>query len=548
MLQSMKPNSDLFHAFLKCPMKCYLRSTGQAGSGNAYAEWVRVQNDAYRGEATQRLMEAVPEAERVVTPPTKDLKTATWRFAVDLHAEAETTESWLHAVERVPSQGRGKPALFIPVRFNFLNKLTKHDQFLVAFDALVLSKALGREVSVGKIVHGDDHTMLTVKAVPLLEEVRKLTAQMEALLTSSSPPDLVLNKHCAECEFQDRCRQNAAETDELTLLAGITEKQRNRYRAKGIFTRTQLSYTFRPRRTPKRTKNPATPRHYALQALAIREKTAFIHGTPVLPRGNVEVYFDIEGLPDRDFYYLIGALIIYEGQEFFHSYWADSESDQQTIFSQFADMVDQLPGSQLFHFGDYDALAIKRVAGFCSDSGRDKLEAIGDRCVNVLSAVYSHVYFPTYSNGLKEIGKHLAPSAPESTGLHTVIWRTQWESTGDQHLQEKLIEYNRMDCVLLKRLTDFVTCHTSEDVPAEQDSIVVRRTETLQKSRPRWRMFAPKDYALDDLQHIVRCGYFDYQREKVLVKTHVSRVKTSEKVSSMTGRCGLRVHAGFLHW
>ena len=33
-------------------------------------------------------------------------------------------------------------------------------------------------------------------------------------------------------------------------------------------------------------------------------------------------------------------------------------------------------------------------------------------------------------------------------------------------------------------------------------------------------MFAPKDYALEDLRHINKCGYFDYQREKVFVKTH----------------------------
>ena len=52
----MKITADLFEAFLKCPTKCYLRSTGQAGSGNAYAEWVREQNDAYRKEAVQRLV------------------------------------------------------------------------------------------------------------------------------------------------------------------------------------------------------------------------------------------------------------------------------------------------------------------------------------------------------------------------------------------------------------------------------------------------------------------------------------------------------------
>jgi predicted RecB family nuclease len=257
--------------------------------------------------------------------------------------------------------------------------------------------------------------VLTVKTGLLTGIVRKLTTQMQTLFSSSSPPDLVLIRHCAECEFRDFCRQKAVEKVELTLLAGMTEKQRDGYRAKGIFSITQLSYTFRPRRTPKRTKTPANLHHYPLQALAIREKTVYIHGTPVLPRENVEVYFDIEGLPDRDFYYLLGALVVSNGQESFHSYWADSKLEEQGIFSAFAGIVAQHPTARLFHYGDYDALALKRVAGTCSEVERKQLAAIEARCFNALSVVHPHVYFPTYSNSLKEIGHFLEPSASEAT-------------------------------------------------------------------------------------------------------------------------------------
>ena len=58
-----------------------------------------------------------------------------------------TAEIRLHAVERVPSEGRGRPAQFIPIRFVFFNKLTKDDRLLLAFDAFVLSEAMGREVA-----------------------------------------------------------------------------------------------------------------------------------------------------------------------------------------------------------------------------------------------------------------------------------------------------------------------------------------------------------------------------------------------------------------
>jgi Domain of unknown function DUF83 len=113
----------------------------------------------------------------------------------------------LHAVERVLSAGRGKPTQFIPIHFIFTNKLTKDDRLLLGFDALVLSEALGRDIAVGQIIHGEDHAKLKVKTSALAGEVQKRLEKIAALLSSPTPPDLVLNRHCAECEFQIRCRQ-----------------------------------------------------------------------------------------------------------------------------------------------------------------------------------------------------------------------------------------------------------------------------------------------------------------------------------------------------
>jgi predicted RecB family nuclease len=278
----MKLTSTLFEAFLKCPTKCYLRSTGQTGTGNAYADWVREQNDAYPKEAVQRLAAAAREGVATATPSAANLKTAAWRLAVDLPLETEKMASRLHAVERVPSEGRGRPAQFIPIRFTFFNKLSKDDRLLVAFDALLLSEVLERDVSMGKIVHGDDHATMKVKVASLLNTVRKLTGKMSAMVTASSPPDLIQNRHCGECEFRDGCHQKALEKDDLSLLGGMSAKERQKLRSKGIFTFTQLSYTFRPRRRPKRLRDKREKYHHSLKALAIREKKIHIVGSPEL--------------------------------------------------------------------------------------------------------------------------------------------------------------------------------------------------------------------------------------------------------------------------
>jgi len=187
----MRITPDLFGAYLKCPTKSFLRAHGEAPSGNAYAEWFRSQNESYRSAGVSRLKERVPREEWAgPTPVPPDLKAAKWRLAVDFQAQAHNLESRLHAVERVPSEGRGKPAQFIPFRFIFSNKLTQDDKLVLAFDAVVFSETLGREVDSGRIIHGDDGAALKVKTSALAIKVRKLNAKISGLLANDSPPDL----------------------------------------------------------------------------------------------------------------------------------------------------------------------------------------------------------------------------------------------------------------------------------------------------------------------------------------------------------------------
>jgi hypothetical protein len=68
----MKPTAELFGAYLKCPTKCWLLSRSTVGEGNEYADWVKAQSEVYRAEALRRLLETVPEKERVIAPPRGD--------------------------------------------------------------------------------------------------------------------------------------------------------------------------------------------------------------------------------------------------------------------------------------------------------------------------------------------------------------------------------------------------------------------------------------------------------------------------------------------
>jgi hypothetical protein len=330
-LMSMTITDDLVETFLKCPTKCFLRSRGEVGTENAYATGVRTKNNVFRIEGTKRLVAGVPPDESAIgTQAMGSLKPAQWRLGIDFAVQSQNLPSSCHAVEQLPSAGRGRTAQFVPIPFLFINKLNRDDKLLLGFDARSASPR-GRS--------RQDH-VVKVKTSVLSGDVRNLTDKIGTLLASPSPPDLVINRHCTECEFQNRCRQKAVEKDDVSLLCGMTEKERTDFNSTGIFTVTQLSYTFRRRRRPHGLRDKKERYHHSLKALAIKEKKIHIVGSPELKIEGTPVYMDVEGLPDRDFYYLIGIRFREGDSVVQHSLWADSPTDDGNIWREFLSKPD----------------------------------------------------------------------------------------------------------------------------------------------------------------------------------------------------------------
>lgn len=510
----------LFEAFLKCPTKCWLRSKGERSPGGTYADWVQAHNESYRADAVRRLTANLSVAKSAVAPPVETLKLAQWRFATDVTAASATNaepkhsgESRLHAVERTPSYGRGKPALFVPIRFIFRNKLTKDDKLVLAFDALVLSQVLGREVSLGKIIHGDDHAALKVKTSALAGEVRKQVGKITALLANDTAPDLALNRHCAECEFRDRCRKIAIEKDDLSLLAGMSAKERQKLRSKGIFTVTQLSYTFRPRRRPKRLRDKREKYHHSLKALAIREKTIHIVGSPELKIEGTPVYLDVEGLPDRDFYYLIGLRIGDGDSAVQHSLWADTVEDEGKIWREFLAILETVEKPVLIHYGSYETTFFKRMSQRYGipDESSGAGESIAS-AMNLLSFMFGRIYFPTHTNKLKDIAPLLGArwNPPAVSGIQTISWRLDWEQTHGSAIHDILLAYNQDDCTALNLLiAETLDVLANSELRADVDRADAPKNAASPRSAEIHRTFTA----------VLKSAYSDYSKSRITLAT-----------------------------
>jgi predicted RecB family nuclease len=530
----MQITSDIFEAYLKCPTKCWLKSLGEKETGNIYAEWVQTHIETYRKEGIEQLLNGCAIKDVASSQVgTQNVKTAKWKLAPDFPAKKEKIESTIHLVERIPSEGRGRPAQFSPVRYIFRNKLTKDDKLLVAYDAHVLSEMLGRDIAHGKIIHGDNYTTQKVRTSQLVANARKLTSKITTLLTNDPPPDLILNRHCAECEFQLQCRQKAIEKDDLSQLAGMTEKERKKLNSKGIFTVTQLSYTFMPRRRPKRMCDKREKYHHSLKALAIREKKIHIVGNPELKIEGTPVFLDVEGLPDRDFYYLIGVRIR-NGESFEqYSFWADWPEDEMRIWKDFLSILSSVENPVLIYYGSYESSFIRTM---CNRYGLPSVVSGAVRAlsstINLLSVIYGRVYFPIASNSLKDIAAYYGFRWSEAvtTGIQSIAWRKMWEASGMAVQKEELVDYNAEDCTALEIvMRGLLSLQNSqkEGAVSSYNNIV----DISKQKREHPYGFKRNTFLIPEFDKINQAAYWDYQRERVYLKTSPVLKQSSSKAS-----------------
>src|ERR1700760_975260 len=133
------------------------------------------------------------------------------------------------------------------------------------------------------------------------------------------------------------------------------------FNSKGIFGVTQLSYTFRPRRRPKQLAGKREKYHHSLKALAIRERKIHIVGSPEIMIEGTPVYLDVEGLPDRDFYYLIGVRLGSLDSAAQYSFWANGVEDERRIWNDFIGILSNIRDPVLIHYGSYETVFLKRM-------------------------------------------------------------------------------------------------------------------------------------------------------------------------------------------
>jgi len=531
---------------LNCRYKGHLKLAGEQGSPSDYEQLMRESREQVRLAATAKLLARHKEGE-VLRGLTMTLAVLRRGVPLLLDATVEDEEFCirLDALQRADGSSRLGNFHYMPVLFHEAERPARKLRALLELLGLVLGSIQGRPPSWGVLLYGRNCEVKRFRLRPNVQQTRRTMEAIKEIQCAETTPRLTLNSHCQVCEFRHRCNAEATAKDDLSLLRSVGEKEIRKYELRGIFTVTQLSYTFRPRKRSKRQRQQKQPHYPALQALAIRDKKIYVLGTPDLPASPVRIYFDIEGDPERGFDYLLGLIIEANGVEERLSFWADTPAEEQRVFQQFLDVVGRYPDCRLYAYGNYEAAFLRRMV---KESGRQELsEHLLPRLVNILSVVHAHVYFPTYSNGLKDIAGYLGVrwTAADASGVQSIVWRRRWEETGSAAFKDLLTTYNLEDCVALQKVTRclyalYPGVPTTDGAVSHEGPEVSRVEEATFQSRMHgWNQAM---YAVPDFGYISDRAYFDYQRERVFVRTNKAVRKSQGRHRSRQGKKDTRAN------
>jgi len=178
----------------------------------------------------------------------------------------------------------------------------------------------------------------------------------------------------------------------------------------------------------------------------------------------------------EDSIYLIGLRVCREGSNIQYSFWADKPSHEETIWSDFLRVLASIDGARIVHYGSYETAFFKRMRERYGEHVTPAIEGCLAKALNILSAIYDHVFFPTYSNSLKDIAHYLGFqwSEDSASGLSAIMWRSHFESAGDPAFKAKLVKYNAEDCEALLIVAEKVWALTAKAAVQEADVVDAR--------------------------------------------------------------------------
>ena len=258
-----------------------------------------------------------------------------------------------------------------------------------------------------------------------------------------------------------------------------------------------------------------------MRALAIRENKIHAVGIPDLKLEGTPVFLDVEGLPDRDFYYLIGVRIQAAEGSVQHSFWADDAKEEKLIWNDFLGVLSEITNPHLIHYGSYETTFLKRMCRTSRTPTCGFTSSHRSRSCDKPSFVHLRAdLFPDVLQWIE--GDRRIPRVPMVRPAN-VGARNDRLAASMGGIQGSCVEADvaglqpaglRSPRTLANRL---VHLHRAAPADGKSSQGEVVLTSDMKPESPYG--FRRNEFVFPEMETINKAAYWDYQRERVYVKS-----------------------------
>ena len=362
-----------------------------------------------------------------------------------------------------PGESRFGNWEYIPVNIKLGRKAKPEYKLIAAFHAQILGLIQAKIPERSQLIlkeHNDHYINLD----HWLCKMQDIVSECLVMLANHREPEVFISRQrCSLCRWHSYCHEVAQSTKHLSLVPGITPKRYQYLQQLGVDTVESLITV--PETDISEILGSDTARQLKQQAAANLEDRAVIRSsfdlinTQPIPSGAIELYFDIEAEPERQTDYLLGVLLVdrVAMTEKFYAFIAEKLEDEGKIWQEFLDFITLYPDAPIFHYSEYEADTIRRLAKLYGTPKTQQKEVLS-RLVDLHFWVMKAVIFPVESYSLKALANWIGFYWRETTGSgdQSVCWYDQWLNTQDRSLLDLILSYNEDDCRATRYLKDWL--------------------------------------------------------------------------------------------
>ena len=301
----------------------------------------------------------------------------------------------------------------------------------------------------------------------LMKQVVFAIKESKNILTNNETiPDLFIDSNCQMCQWFSFCLPEANEKKDLSLIAGVNRKIKDKLLKISVNNYAELSKCSIEDFSSIEELSAEKGKNIIIQAKALEEKKIYLKSMPEIPINGNEIYLDLEsdmtfdekGMELIRVDYLVGLLKHNNGKNEYSSLLLTEDENQ--LAKDFTAFLRDHMDFTFYHYGHYEQSIFNEK---WKDLPKVKL-------VNIEKIIKDSLILPVTSYSLKNIAKSLGFhwKNKEANAMQSMCWYSVYLETKDKKFLDLSIQYNEDDCLALLFIKNWLLALKEKELPLNE--------------------------------------------------------------------------------